>query len=240
VVCPECGEKFRVLRASHARQHGYPDLEAFKKHHGIKFVTAASLLESRNKNLQPCMPGRVFTPEHKANISRAKLGRKTGPRGPAFREKLSRIRQAACEEQRRLGLPLFAGIKGKWVPSEKADQDVWVRSSWEARLVRALDWHPDVLEVEVEPFSIPYVLEGISRNYTPDFLVSFHGWEALWEVKPAEFVGTPKNQAKLKALRQYAAQHNLDTAVITLPVLERFEREAFLLAGIFTPTPESG
>ena len=50
-----------------------------------------------------------------------------------------------------------------------------------------------------EPLSIPYILEGETRRYIPDFLVVFEGRDYLLEVKPSSLTDIPINTAKRAA-----------------------------------------
>lgn len=102
-----------------------------------------------------------------------------------------------------------------------------------------MDAHPNVLGVVTEPFSIPYTFEGVQKRYIPDVLVYFDfGIKELWEVKPAKFVGTPQNQAKIKALSAYAGQNGMNAAVVTLADIEKLER--FVALHNITGLPISG
>jgi len=122
---------------------------------------------------------------------------------------------------------LFAGTQGEWVWSEKADCEVYIRSSYERRLLWVLDRHPEVIALEVEPFSIPYEFEGVTLRYIPDFLVTFEGGiQEVWEVKDQKFLNDPKNQAKFQALNEYVAQHHMNAAIVTLEMIKRMERWA--------------
>jgi len=126
--------------------------------------------------------------------------------------------------------PLFAGIQGEWVLSFKADQQVYVRSSWERRVLAVLDHYDEIEEVEVEPFAIPYTFEGVEKQYIPDLLITFEGGvRELWEIKPLRFCDTPQNQAKFKALRSYAMTKGMNSRIVTLEAIERMERKTALM-----------
>jgi len=94
--------------------------------------------------------------------------------------------------------------------------------------LRTLEAHPEVLELEVEPFSIPYEYEGVSLNYIPDFLVVLEGGiREVWEVKDRKFLKDPQNQAKFDALNEYVLRHGMNAAIVTLQDIERMERWVF-------------
>lgn len=66
---------------------------------------------------------------------------------------------------------------------------------------------------QYEPFRIPYVLEGIDRTYTPDFLID----NRLIEIKPA-FLLTGldiKIEAKRKAAIEYCSRNSLKYEILT-------------------------
>jgi len=211
ISCPACGLPFQVLRTEHARTHGFKNLASFKEHFGLDSCAA---------------------PAQRKRVSRFFSGRKSGrkdngqrglKRSPESRARMSAAAVARC--LRNPG-PLFAGTRGEWIWSEKADSRVYVRSSYERRLLVALDRHPDVVDIKVEPFSIPYEYEGVLLRYIPDFLITFRGGiQELWEVKPERFLSDPQNQAKFKALNEHVSAHRyMNGAVVTLANIERLER----------------
>lgn len=106
--------------------------------------------------------------------------------------------------------------------------NVIYRSSWELKLMKHLDEHPDVLQWSSEEFSIPYrsPIDGKIHRYFPDFFVKKKNKEGLIEtviieVKPKKQVLPPKvkdtpdrkylqevkvygiNSAKWKAAKEY-------------------------------------
>jgi len=120
-----------------------------------------------------------------------------------------------------------------WVLSVKADQMVYVRSSWERRVLWVLDQYDEVEEVEVEPFAIPYTFEGQQHQYIPDLLVTLEGGiQELWEIKPKEFLNDPKTKVKIEALHQYAATHNMNSGVLSLDRIERMEHKAWTMLAL--------
>jgi len=106
--------------------------------------------------------------------------------------------------------------------------NVIYRSSWELKLMKHLDEHPDVLQWSSEEFCIPYrsPIDGKVHRYFPDFFVKKKTREGLVEtvvieVKPKKQVLPPKvkeipdrrylrevktygiNSAKWKAAKEY-------------------------------------
>lgn len=115
---------------------------------------------------------------------------------------------------------------GTLVFPDKAGAPYWVRSTWEERVVAILDAHPGVEWFDYEPFSISYDYGGVTRLYTPDFLVEMEcGIKEVWEVKPKEFAGEPRNLAKLDAMNGYCLKHGLNARLVTLADI--IEMEAF-------------
>jgi hypothetical protein len=108
--------------------------------------------------------------------------------------------------------------------SEKAGR-VYARSSYEKRVLRALDAHPEVISVEVEPLSIPYEYGGTLRQYIPDLLVTLTGGiRELWEIKPERFLAEPQNAAKFAALNDYVSARGMNACILTLATIEKLER----------------
>ena len=212
--CPACPMTFEVLRSEHARLHGFANVQAFKQHFG---------LDSCASQAQRERVSRQFKGQPNTKKTNGQRGLKRSP------ESRARMSAAAVERCIRNPGPLFSRIRGGWVFSEKADQDVYLRSSYERRLLWVLDRHPGVLEVKVEPFAIPYDFEGVTLHYIPDFLVTLEdGIQELWEVKPQKFVADPQNQAKFAALYEYARAQGMNSAVVTLEDIKRMERRVLL------------
>jgi hypothetical protein len=78
------------------------------------------------------------------------------------------------------------------------------RSSWELHLMKMIDKDPRVETWSYEPLSIPYILEGKSKRYIPDFhIVSSTGKDYLVEVKPSNLTQTSMNSAKRDAAQLF-------------------------------------
>ena len=78
------------------------------------------------------------------------------------------------------------------------------RSSWEAKFMRYLDQHPDVLEWESEEFFIPYEspIDGKIHRYFPDFRVKKRNRDGtintvIIEIKPQKETLPPARQEKV-------------------------------------------
>jgi hypothetical protein len=96
-------------------------------------------------------------------------------------------------------------VKGFYV-STKTKQKCYYRSSWELQLMNELDADTDVLSWRSEFTSIPYLFEGITHHYVPDFHVVRSECQQLVEVKPAALRSMPKIAAKRVAAIEYCAQ----------------------------------
>ena len=81
------------------------------------------------------------------------------------------------------------------------------RSSWEKEFMELLDSDPRVETWSYEPLSIPYVHEGKTRRYIPDFLVLLDGTDVLVEVKPPPLIVTGMNEAKMQAAQEFCQRN---------------------------------
>ena len=206
LICPVCSERMNVIPTTHIRSHGYADAESFKAAFSLEFLMAPSV---------------------RAKKSSAITGMCLGKRSPEWRAAASR---RMAERYREHPDWHFKTYKQGWILSEKADQEVYVRSSWEERVIKVLDQLPEVLEVEVEPFVIPYTFEGQTYHYVPDLLITLEGGvQELWEIKPSRQLDDPRVLSKINALRAYANLHKMNSAVVTLEIIKRMEKS--LVAG---------
>jgi len=217
----------KAITTQHIRTHGFSDAETFKVTFGLLYLKSPSMRTAQSKFLSSNNPTRGgHSPESIDRMKQNRRGKGIGVAGkyertPAIRDKIAEGVLRAWEEGKR--------GRGKYVYGRKAGRKVWVRSSWEERVVHILDAHPSILGYEVEPFQIPYQFEGRTHRYTPDFLVTTEGGiRELWEVKPQELVGKPKNTAKLAALNQYVHDHPVNARVVTLRDIEVMEMQAGL------------
>ena len=227
VICPVCGLRFRVLRVEHIKSHGFANAETFIRRFGLASRMSPSRIKEVRVFLKEIQPGDKLSPEHSAAIGKAKRGKPSGLKGrkrsPEFRAKMSEIRSQYCLDHPG---PLFSGIRGEWIPCQKAGQKVFVRSSWEKRVLTVLGHYAEAQRILVEPLRIPYNINGKARYYIPDLLVTFDGnIHELWEIKPAEFLADPANAAKIAAGRAYASERRASFRVVTLADIERMERE---------------
>ena len=84
--------------------------------------------------------------------------------------------------------------------SSKTGATINYRSSWELEYAKLLDADETVTTWKYEPFAIPYEHDGETKQYLPDFLVSYDDEsKELVEVKPDRLTYTSINEAKRKA-----------------------------------------
>jgi hypothetical protein len=81
------------------------------------------------------------------------------------------------------------------------DQIIW-RSSWELKLMRELDEHPDVLKWASEEMTIQYhdPVKKKNRRYFPDFVIKRRGANGKIEVIMIEV--KPKSQSQPPVLKE--------------------------------------
>lgn len=233
VLCPVCGARCKMITAGHYRKHGFSSATDFKEAHGLAYLSAPSKRANHSRKMIARNPmagashGEAALEKMRKNRSGKGLGKcgmyeRTAP----VRSKIARGVVQAMKEGR--------GPRGEWFFSEKAAGFVWTRSSWERRVLRVLDLHPCVEEVEVEPFAIPYDLDGRTRLYLPDLLLHLEGKiRELWEVKPSEMMegfseSARKNRAKRRALDEYVRRHGMNGRWVTLEQIEGMEAQVGL------------
>lgn len=90
------------------------------------------------------------------------------------------------------------------------------RSPLEEKILFALDDDDEVYGYEIEPFKIPYWAGNERCFYTPDLLVRYRGGrKVIVEVKSEKDIKEPLNQAKFKAIDQYANENGYSFEVWT-------------------------
>jgi hypothetical protein len=90
--------------------------------------------------------------------------------------------------------------------STKTGRSCNFRSSWEETYMKILDDDLDVLTWDYESIVIPYLLDGKTHNYIPDFLLTLvDGSKVLVEVKPSGLRGNAANTAKREAALKMCA-----------------------------------
>lgn len=85
-----------------------------------------------------------------------------------------------------------------------------------------LDSDDNVVKWEYEPFRLPYLFEGRTRNYVPDFLITMKsGEKILIEVKPSLLTETPTNIAKQVAANEWCKLNNVSFQTVTESTLSQ-------------------
>lgn len=101
---------------------------------------------------------------------------------------------------------------------------IFVRSTWEKRVVQLLDMLSEILRYSYEPFSIPYKINGVCHNFIPDLLIEdMYGITEVWEIKRQDYLDNdPITKAKIKALFKWCrGKHNC--RIVTLKDIETLE-----------------
>jgi len=234
LTCPVCGFMTSFITTQHIKEHGFLTPEDFKKEFNLPYLQSESFRKvqsERNSKNNPMMKG--HTKESKDKISKNRTGKGIGivgkyVRTPEIRAKIS-VGVAQAYIEGRLITSSYPKGNAEWVRSKKAGL-VFVRSSWEKRILKILDLHPYVLAVEYEPCRISYEFEGRTKSYIPDFLVYFDGMiKELWEIKPDYLIKDSKNLAKTIALNEYIKRMNYNGRIVDLAQIENMEREVGIL-----------
>lgn len=99
-----------------------------------------------------------------------------------------------------------------WTPKNpskyKGDvNNIWVRSSWEEKLMRWMDTNPNVIEYSSEELRIPYIspIDNRYHNYYPDMVAKIKSKDKIItyviEVKP--FNQTIEPKVRKRMTKQY-------------------------------------
>lgn len=221
--CPVCGYRTHFITCQHVANHGYTTAE-FKAKFGLLRLQSDPLRELRASRHR----GRKVSAEVREYMSQRRAGKGIGVAGQykrtvEIREKISRGIGLAHKEGRLIEKGRGAVVHSSKIPLGYA----WVRSSWERRAFDVLDGLTNVVRIEVKPFSIPYVFDGVRRQYWPDFCVTFDcGIQEIWEVKADYKLRDPKTMAKLDALNTYVLRNaHLNACVVTSGFLTWLESD---------------
>lgn len=224
LLCPVCGVALRAITTQHIKKHGYADAMSFKEAHGLEFLQCPAQRQRHAQFMHESNPtSEGHRPESILKMREARKGKGVGKAGKYTRT--SEIRDRIAQGVIRSWETGNRG-KGTHVYSRKLERKVWIRSSWEERVIHILDRHPCVESYDVEPLSIPYFWDGCAHRYVPDFLVLLEGGiRELWEIKPEELIAHPRNVAKIQALNVYLTQQGMNGRVVTLSQIEEMERQ---------------
>ena len=88
---------------------------------------------------------------------------------------------------------------------------IYYRSSYEKKFLEQCNSRK---EVDFRPcnFSIPYMYDGIIKQYIPDFLIN---GKIIVEIKPAKLVNTEQNKAKIEAATLFCVSKEMIFLVLT-------------------------
>jgi len=95
-----------------------------------------------------------------------------------------------------------------WYESIKmSGKRIYHRSGYELEIYKCLDEDTDVTAYFAEPFKVPYYFNNDWHNYIPDIKIEFSdGTVEIWEIKPNTQMKYEQNQAKWKAMNEYAGK----------------------------------
>lgn len=217
----------RAITTQHIRKHGFPDAASFKQAFNLPTLKCADMRERQSRFMRENSPtAGGHSPEAVRKMRANRKGKGVGVAGkyertPEIRRKIAEGVVRAWESGKR--------GRGKYVYARLPGKKVWVRSSWEERVVLVLDRHPCVVTYDVEPFQITYLWDGCEHRYTPDFLVVLEGGiRELWEVKPEELLDESRNAAKVKALNAFVVREGMNSRLVTLRDIEGMEMQVGL------------
>ena len=100
----------------------------------------------------------------------------------------------------------FEWSRGQYT-SSKTGAACNYRSSWEREFMELLDSDPRVETWRYEPLSIPYIHEGKTRRYIPDFLIVLSGEDVMVEVKPQPLTDIGLNETKRRAAEDFCQRN---------------------------------
>jgi len=245
LVCPVCRAAMNAITTQHIKSHGFTGAKEFKEKFNLSHLRADSIRSEHSERMSGSgnpLFAVGHTPSAKDKIRQNRRGKGVGVSGKYFRSKdirekisLGLVRYYEARPDKLLAIKKRLAHKGFRVKrislySEKNESHLVVKSSYEARMVRALDLHPLVESFEYEPIFIPYRDEaGVLRKYFPDFLVRLSGGiTEIWEIKPLAFVEESRNKLKMEALNQFCVKSNYNAALVTEELLSKIEAQVGL------------
>jgi hypothetical protein len=127
-------------------------------------------------------------------------------------------------------------FKQGFFESTKNSCQLHYRSSWELAVYKILEKAFSVKAYKVEPFPIPYDINGSNRNYWPDIWIQFTDDSVMVvEVKPlgqcptregvCESATQAINDAKWRAAQTYCERRNWEFAVWTERAIKQLGRK---------------
>lgn len=118
-------------------------------------------------------------------------------------------------------------FKDGWYESKKmSGKKMFYRSSYEHEVFKCLDEDVDVKTFLSEPFKVPYYFGNAWHDYIPDLKIEYSdGAIEVWEVKPLKQFEFDQNQAKWKAMQEYAGKMGWGFTVITEKGISTLKRK---------------
>lgn len=159
--------------------------------------------EDSKKKLSESMSGRVYSDEHRLNISegRKKMLEEKGGFTPEHRERISK---ATIKQYMNGFSPKMHHITGYHKSPKVPKGEVFFRSSYEKKAFVILDRDENVKSYQCESFIVEYTKpnDNIKSNYIVDILVEYiDGTKKLIEVKPETWLKDETVQCKLEAAK---------------------------------------
>ena len=100
--------------------------------------------------------------------------------------------------------------------SGKNRKEMHYRSGYEVEVYEQLEYLPEVIKYDVEPFKVDYIFEGEKHEYNPDLSIYFmDGHVEIREIKPANQTQLPKNHAKWAACQHHCQARGWQFVVMT-------------------------
>ena len=231
IVCPICGFETENLCWPHIKMHGYSDTASFKKQFSLIYLKSDRLRQKQSSFMMVDNPtkGQKRTDEEKSKMSLNRLGKGIGISGKYERtpEIIRRISIGVTNAYQRGDFDLAQPGRGTFIFAKKANKTIFVRSTWEQRIVAVLDTCEEIEYYDYEPFVIPYMFEGAAHNYIPDLLIrGIYGVIELCEIKRDDFIDKkdPKTMAKIAALEEYCSQKKYNSRVLKLKDIQKLEK----------------
>ena len=115
--------------------------------------------------------------------------------------------------------------EGFFMSNKNGGKEMHYRSGKECEVYECLEFMPEVMKYDVEPFAVKYSLDGEVHEYNPDISVVFDdGRVEVWEVKPANQTDLPINQAKWTACQQHCETRGWGFMVITEVGIDKLKK----------------
>ena len=207
-----CGKEFELLLTDHELER-----QKFRTHCGLSCANRRlHTSETKQKISRANTRGQsIKKPNHTCKHCHAPFfsykeqqfcSRSCMNNSSAYREKLSQNK--VNDNNPMFGRP--PQFRSKIVVfSNKLQQEIRVRSSYEKRAIEILDSQSNVMSFSYEKTKVPYVLNGKTKNTIVDFTVVTDNGILLIEVKPQDMIKLWNNQVKIDAIRDFSSINGL-------------------------------